>query len=216
MAIRLSLATLVGLVVTLALFYLMQYLIAGGNKALTEDATGNLVDFVRVKQDQEVQTKDRKPKKPPPPDQPPPDVPPQNLNVAVDNTGFSMSNVGVDVGVNIAGGGFGISDGEYLPIVKVQPIYPRRALSRGMSGWVIVEFTVSAQGTVHNPVVVENCGWIKGPRSEGECADSPNGIFDSAAIRAAEKFKYKPKIIDGEPVATAGVQNKITFELVDD
>ena len=35
-------------------------------------------------------------------------------------------------------------------------------------------------------------------------------------IKAAEKFKYKPKVIDGNPVATAGVQNKITFELVED
>lgn len=216
MIIRFSLASLVGLFVTLALFYLMQFLIAGGESALTDDKGGNLVDFVRVKQDQEVQTRERKPKKPPPPDEPPPEVPPQNFNVAVDNAGFSMSNVNLDVGVDVGGGGFGISDGEYLPIVKVQPVYPRRALSRGMSGWVIVEFIVTEAGTVRQPVVVENCAWIKSPRAEGECFDNPNGIFDSAAIRAAEKFKYKPKVIDGEPVQTAGVQNKITFELIDD
>lgn len=216
MAIRFSLATLVGLIVTLALFYLMQALIAGGRSAFTEDKIGSLVDFVRVKQDMEVQTRDRKPKKPPPPDEPPPDIPPQNFNVAVDQAGYSMSNVDLNVNVDVGGGGFGISDGEYLPIVKVQPVYPRRALSRGMSGWVIVEFTVTEQGTVTNPVVVENCAWIKGPRSEGDCEDNPNSIFDSSATRAAEKFKYKPKVIDGQPVETAGVQNKITFELVEE
>ena len=85
-----------------------------------------------------------------------------------------------------------------------------------MTGWVIVEFTVTDQGTVVNPVVVENCGWIKNARNEGECFESPNSVFDSAAIKAALKFKYKPKVIDGEPVETAGVQNKITFELVED
>ena len=216
MAIRFGLAALVGLVVTLALFYLMQFLISGGKSALNEDAVGSLVDFVRVKEDQQVETRDRQPKKPPPPDEPPPDVPPQNFNVAIDQTGFSMSGVDLNAGVQIGSGGFGMSDGEYLPIVKVQPVYPRRALSRGMSGWVIVEFTVTPQGTVANPVVIENCGWIKGPRSDGECTDSPNSIFDSAAISAAEKFKYKPKIIDGDPVSTAGVQNKITFELLDE
>lgn len=216
MAIRVGLATIVGLIVTLALFYLMQYLISGGKSALTEDKIGSLVDFVRVKQEQEVQTKDRKPKKPPPPDEPPPEVPPQNFNVAVDQSGFSMSNVDLNVGVDVGGGGFGISDGEYLPIVKVQPVYPRRALSRGMSGWVIVEFTVTEQGTVQNPIVVENCAWIKSPRAEGECQDNPSSIFDSAALRAAEKFKYKPKVVDGEPVATAGVQNRIIFELADE
>ncbi len=216
MAIRLSLSVVVGVVVTLALFYLMQALIQGADSALTEDKIGNLVDFVRVKQDQEVQTKQRKPKKPPPPDEPPPDIPPQDFNVNVDKSGFNMSNMNVNVQVDVGGGGFGISDGEYLPIVKVQPQYPRRALSRGMTGWVIVEFTVTEQGTVENPFVVENCGWIKNARNEGECFDSPNSVFDSAAKKAALKFKYKPKVIDGNPVETAGVQNKITFELVED
>jgi len=215
MLIRFSLSTIVGVVVTLALFYLMQALIQGADSALTDDDIGNLVDFVRVKQEQNVETKKRKPKKPPPPDEPPPDVPPQNFNVAVDNTGFSM-NADMNVDVNVSGGGFGISDGEYLPIVKVAPQYPRRALSRGMTGWVVVEFTVSEQGTVKDPLVVENCGWIQTARKEGECIDSPNGVFDSAAVKAALKFKYKPKVIDGNPVETAGVQNKITFELLND
>ena len=120
-------------------------------------------------------------------------------------------NVNADVG----GGGFGISDGEYLPIVKVQPQYPRRALQRGLTGWAIVEFTVTAQGTVRDPVTVANCGWIQNARSEEECFDSPNTVFDRAAENAALKFKYKPKIVDGEPVETAGVQNKITFQLTE-
>lgn len=216
MVIRFGLSFIVGACVTVLLFYIMQALIATGESVLTEDKVGNLVDFVRVKEQQEVQTKDRKPKKPPPPDEPPPDIPPQNFNVAVNQSGYSMSNVDMNVQADVGSGGFGVSDGEYLPIVKVQPVYPRRALSRGMSGWVIVEFTVTAQGQTKNPVVVENCAWIKPARSEEDCHDSPNSIFDRAAIKAAEKFKYKPKVIDGEPVATAGVQNKITFELVDE
>ena len=216
MAIRFSLSAIVGVIVTLALFYLMQSLISGADSALTDDKIGNLVDFVRVKQDQDVQKKQRKPKKPPPPDEPPPDTPPQNFNVNVDKTGFSMNGLDANIGIDIGSGGFGISDGEYLPIVKVQPQYPRRALSRGMSGWVIVEFTVTAQGTVSGPFIVSNCGWIKNARNEGKCEDSPNSVFDSAAMKAALKFKYKPKVIDGDPVATAGVQNKISFELVED
>lgn len=215
MFIRLGLSTIVGVVVTLGLFYLMQYLIQGADSALTDDKIGNLVDFVRVKQDQQLETKQRKPKKPPPPDEPPPDVPPQNFNVAVDSAGFNMSNVDLSVSVDVGGGGFGISDGEYLPIVKVQPQYPRRALSRGLAGYVIVEFTVTAQGTVKDPFVVENCGHIPNARSPADCVDNPNSVFDSAAVKAALKFKYKPKVIDGNPVETGGVQNKITFELAE-
>ena len=214
--IRFGLSAIVGVFVTLALFYLMQALIQGADSALSDDKIGNLVDFVRIKQDQNVEAKKRKPKKPPPPDEPPPDVPPQNFNVSVDKAGFSMANMDTNVNINVGGGGFGISDGDYLPIVKVQPQYPRRALSRGMTGWVIVEFTVTDQGSVKDAFVVENCGWIKNARKEGECLDNPNSVFDSAATKAALKFKYKPKVIDGEPVATAGVQNKITFELIND
>ncbi len=214
MVIRLGLSTIVGAVVTLALFYLMQSLIANADSALTDDKIGRIVDIVRVKQDQEVQTKNRKPKKPPPPDQPPPDIPPQSMNVNVDQSGFTMAGLDASASIDISGGGFGISDGEYLPIVKVQPVYPRRALSRGLQGWAIVEFTVTAQGTVKDPVVIDNCAWTK-PKSSGQCFESPNGVFDSAAIRAALKFKYKPKVIDGEPTETAGVQNRIVFELAE-
>ncbi|MGI9322029.1 MAG: energy transducer TonB [Pseudomonadales bacterium] len=212
MATRLGLSMAAGLMVTLALFYLMQALIQGADSALTEDAIGNLVDFVRVKQDPELQTK--KVERPPPPDEDPPEVPPQEFDVTVDDADFTMADV--SVGVNIGGGGFAITDGEYLPIVKVQPQYPRRALTRGMTGWVIVEFTVTSLGTVENPVVLESCGWVQNARNTGECVDSPSSVFNSAAIKAALKFKYKPKVIDGDPVDTAGVQNKITFELLEE
>ncbi len=214
--VRYIIGVVVGAIITFCLFYVMQLLIANNDNVLEEAKGGRITDFVRLQEDEDVQTKQRKPKKPPPPDEPPPDVPPQNFNVAVDNAGFSMANVDMNVNVDVSGGGFGITDGEYLPIVKVQPQYPRRALSRGMTGWVIVEFTVTEQGAVRDPVVIANCGWIQSARREGECEDSPNGVFDTAAMRAAEKFKYKPKVIDGTPVETAGVQNKLSFELLNE
>ena len=93
--------------------------------------------------------------------------------------------------------GFGVTDGEYLPIVKVAPVYPSRALSRGLEGYVIVEFTVTRTGTVTDVVVVE----------------STSTLFERAASEAALKFKYKPRVIDGEAVEVPGVRNKITFEI---
>ncbi len=103
---------------------------------------------------------------------------------------------------------------EYLPIVKVQPAYPRRALSRGMVGWVTLEFTVTREGTVKDPVVIENCAWVKPPQAAGQCANNPNSVFDSAATKAVQKFRYKPRVVDGVAVETAGVQNTITFDLM--
>ena len=42
---------------------------------------------------------------------------------------------------------------------------------------------------------------------------NPPGIFDRAALDAALKFKYKPRVINGEPMEVAGIQNRITFEM---
>ena len=217
MILRFGVSIVVGVVVTLVLFYIMQLLIATGAKALTEDDIGSLVDFVRVKQEQNLERKQRKPKKPPPPDEPPRELPPQNFDVNVDNTGYTMASIEMNVQADVGGGGFGISDGEYLPIVKVAPQYPRRAQASGMSGWVILEFVVNSQGAVVAPVVIENCAWVRNrQREDEECEDKPSTMFDRAAIKAALKFKYKPKVVDGDPVDTAGVLHKISFEMQDE
>jgi len=52
----------------------MQSLIKMGGSALTEPPKGSVLDFVRVKQDEQVEKKDRKPKKPPKPEEPPPQM----------------------------------------------------------------------------------------------------------------------------------------------
>jgi protein TonB len=89
-------------------------------------------------------------------------------------------------------------DGEYLPIVKVAPIYPRRAQTRGISGYCIVEYTVTTSGAIRDPRAVD-------------C--QPSGVFDKASVKASLKFKYKPRVVDGEPIEVAGVRNKFTYEL---
>ena len=187
--------------VVFGLFWLMQYLIATANPGLNDATSGALLEFVRVPKDETVDRKKPKPKKPPPPDEPPPEPPPPAMDdVSPNAQTVSIGAVDVNTNINLSASGFGLaaSDGEYLPIVKVQPIYPRRALTRGIEGYVIVEFTVTKQGTTKDIVVVEA---------------QPNGIFDSAAIQAATKFKYKPRVVDGEPIEVPGVQNKITFLL---
>ena len=63
---------------------------------------------------------------------------------------------------------------------------------------MIVEFTVTKQGTVRGVKVVKA---------------EPESLFDQAAMDAALKFKYKPRVIDGEAVEVAGVQNKISFQI---
>lgn len=198
---RFIIAFVISLAITLGLFFLMQSLIKMGGSALTEPPKGSVLDFVRVKKEETVEQKDRKPRKPPPPKTPPPQMSqPQMDSPSPDANGTSM-NFGGDVGTEVSlDGGLALDsgDGEYLPIVKVAPVYPRRALQRGIEGFVIVEFTVTKQGTVRDPIVVEA---------------TPEGIFEQAAMDAALKFKYKPRVVNGEATEVSGVQNRITFQI---
>jgi len=189
-----------GLVATFALFLLMQALIKSDKSPFDDAVKGKLVDFVRVEEENEIETKTRKPKPPPPPDEPPPDMPKPDFDQTNMSQGVAIGPVDVSVDLNVGGTGGFSSDGEYLPIVKVAPVYPRRAQTRGIEGYVLLEFVVTKTGSVRDPVVIES---------------KPPGIFDRAATQAALKFKYKPKVVNGEPIDVAGVRNLITFELAD-
>lgn len=199
--IRLVLSLLIAVAITAGLFFFMQSLITSGDAELKDPVAGHVLDFVRVKKEETTKKKERKPKKPPKPEEPPPPLEQPQLTSESDasqDSGFDFSaDVAADVAIT---GGLALEsgDGEYLPIVKVAPNYPRRALSRGIEGYVIVEFTVTKNGSVKDPVVVEA---------------EPADIFNRAAVEAAKKFKYKPRVVNGEAVEVAGVQNKIKFEM---
>jgi protein TonB len=186
----------IGAAVTFGLLFIMQLLIATGRGALTESNVYRITDFVRVERNEIIETKQEKPEKPPEPEQPP-EMPQPTADSFDSRVAVSMSAPLMEANLNVGGVGFGVSDGEYLPIVKVAPVYPSRALSRGLEGYVIVEFTVTRQGTVRDASVVE----------------STSTLFERAAVDAALKFKYKPRVIDGEAVEVPGVRNKITFEI---
>ncbi|AWB67909.1 protein TonB [Saccharobesus litoralis] len=187
--------------VTFVIVWGMQSLIASGEGAFSEPPKGSVLDFVRVKKETQVEKKKIKPKKPPKPQEPPPPMEQPQMEAPNPNADAVATNFSADVAADVGlEGGLSLDsgDGEYLPIVKVAPVYPRRAQQRGIEGYVIVEFTVSKLGTVSDPFVVEA---------------EPQNIFNQAAINAALKFKYKPRVVNGEPVEVAGVQNRITFEM---
>ncbi len=200
MAIRYVFGVVLGLVSTFVLFLIMQSVIKSDRNPFSDGINGRIVDIVRLNQDEEIEIKKRKPPKPPPPDEPPPNMPKPDFDNSAVSQGVDVGAVDVKVDLNVGGVGGFSSDGEYLPIVKVAPVYPRRAQTRGIEGYVLLEFIVTKTGAVENPVVIES---------------SPPGIFDRAAMDAALKFKYKPKVVNGEPIDVAGVRNRITFELAD-
>ncbi len=201
MILRYPIAFLCAAVVSLLIFYLMQTLIETGKEALTDTPTGHVVDFVRVKQQEQVETKKRTPPKPPPPPEPPPtpETPRMERAQVSSDSEFALGAVPMETDVGLSSGMVGgDSDGEYLPILKVAPTYPRRALARGIEGYVLVEFTVTRAGNVIDPRVIEA---------------QPPGMFEQAALDAVKKFKYKPKVVNGDAIDVAGVRNLIRFEL---
>ena len=194
---RYGLAVGVAVAITFGLLFVMQLLIASGGGALSESRAARLVDFVRVEREQVVERRQNKPEKPPEPQQQP-EMPQTTSSSNFDaSLAVSVTTPQLSSNVEVGGLGIGVSDGEYLPIVKVAPVYPARAAARGLEGYVIVEFTVTRTGTTKDIRVVE----------------SSSSLFDRAAVEAAAKFKYKPRVINGEPVEVPGVRNRITFVL---
>ncbi len=211
--VKLLIAVVLGLAVAFGLLLLMQALIATGESALTNVEKTRVIDFVRVQREETIERRRDKPDRPASPNEPPPEAPQPSLSSSVAQG--ESQGIMETAAAEIAGPdhprmamtvspafGFaeGAADGDYLPIVKVAPIYPRRAIELGIEGYVILEFTVTKSGSVKDIVVVEA---------------QPSSIFNRAAIEAAEKFKYKPRVVNGEPIEVRGVLHKITFELED-
>ena len=194
---RLILGALLAIPVAGGLFFIMQYLIASADPQIDDSKTRKVADIHMPEREIETNVNEQKPDKVDDPEEPPPDLDTPDLDMDMDveivNTAPQAS---VDVAISTTGMSSG--DGEYLPIVKVAPIYPRRAQTRGITGYCIVEYTVTTSGAIRDPVAVD-------------C--QPSGVFEKASLKAALKFKYKPRVVDGEAIEVAGVQNKFTYEL---
>ena len=84
-----------------------------------------------------------------------------------------------------------MAEGDVLPIVRIDPQWPREALIEGIEGYVVVEVTIGADGSVKDVRII---------RSE------PKRMFDRNVIRAVLKWKFKPRIINGVPVERKAIQ----------
>jgi periplasmic protein TonB len=199
MILRYSFSVIAGTIVTMFIVFTMQALIATAKHELDEGGSRHFVDFVRIERQEATQTKERRMERPARPEAPPPAAPPPRTD-SVDpvSTAFQMDAVDVQPDLAIGGIGFESADGDYLPIVKIAPVYPWKAQADGIEGYCIVEYTVTTTGAVKDIRVVE--------------AD-PRAIFDKASIEAAAKFKYRPRVVNGEPIEVQGVRNLFRYSL---
>lgn len=190
---------------SLVLFALLYSAIHAGKFVADQTQVLQTIDFVRLKRDSEVETLSRR-KPPPPPAQPPP---PAKMRVAAESVQSSMAGMeipslnlsatvsGGPMGGTLGKGGGGMFDGDLLPLQRIPPQYPRDAARAGITGWVQLEVTVNADGSVRGAKVIDA---------------KPRGMFEAAAVQAVMRWKFKPKIEDGKPVEQRGAQ-KIEFNL---
>ncbi len=85
-----------------------------------------------------------------------------------------------------------------VPTVMVQAAYPHRALSRGIEGYVDVAFDVTETGATTNVRVI---------------SAHPENVFDRAAVRAVQNWKFAPVVVDGTPQPYMGLRRRVVFEL---
>lgn len=205
---RFVIAAGAGVTAALLLFLLMHTLISGEQEFSATDLAVGLVDFIRVREDEITQLKERvPPKEPPPPDRPPPPPqlrlsnqsdrpPPVALNIEIPAISMPVST-GNGPYIGRWSPGDAAAEGDVIPIVRIDPQWPREALLEGTNGWVEVEFTILPDGSVADPEVLQS---------------EPPRLFDRNALRAILRWKFKPRIVDGQAVERRAVQ-RIDFIL---
>jgi len=196
-AVRVPIAALGAALFTSSMFWLLWSLVGTSFEA-DDRAEATRIEFTRMRRDTEVVTRreERVERELPPPT---PETPRlafsaggvannvAQLTPIVDARG-AMSRMSMSAG----------SDRDVIPLVRINPDYPPRAQTRGIEGYVIVQFTITATGTVKDPIVVEA---------------QPKGMFDDAALKAIARWRYNPKVENGTAVERVGIRTRLTFQL---
>ena len=184
-----------GALVSFLLFIFMYMLIKPGDLDLNALKDRQMVDFIRIKKDDTLNERDRRlPDKPPPPKRPPPPEleQPELKKLPTPKLDINLPDIDMPIDTDgaLVGGGQFISDGGLIPLVRISPRYPRKALLEGREGYVVVELLVDESGNVLSAKIREA---------------SPSTVFNAAAIQAVLKWKFKPRVSGGVAVKQRGL-----------
>jgi protein TonB len=194
---RIPVAVILGAIFTTSVFWLLWHLV-GRQVDVAQFKEATRIDFSRLRKDTEVQTKrDQKVERERPP--PTPEMPKMAFSTGgIENNVATLTPVvdarGAMTRMSMSAG----SDRDVIPLVRIAPDYPPRALSRGLEGWVKVQFTITPTGTVKDAKVVDAM---------------PKEIFDDAALKSIARWRYNPRVEGGVAVERVGVQTIIRFQL---
>ncbi|HIF9316800.1 energy transducer TonB [Photobacterium damselae subsp. damselae] len=199
------------------LFTFMAWMVDNGSRQEPESTPPLSFNIVMVEQESEVQRRQRVvPPKPEAPKPPPQVMPSQSKPTLVSTLPVaSISALGLDTsisGIAVSAPKFGKIEGaanlgaginvgsnqQAMPLYRVEPRYPARALKQGAEGYVVLQFTIDTQGRPSDISVVEA---------------KPRRLFERDAMRALRKWKYQAKVIDGQAVEQPGQTVKLEFKI---
>ncbi|MFA9383548.1 MAG: energy transducer TonB [Vibrio cyclitrophicus] len=203
--IRLFLALPLAGALGLALFSFMAWMVDNGHQRSPDDSETLSFNMVMVEQEQEVQRRQRAiPEKPEMPE-PPPEAQTSQSQAEVTPLNSMSSLPSLDLNTSIDGLAINAptfsdfrSNQQAMPLYRVEPRYPAKALKRGAEGHVIMSFTIDETGRPIDIKVTDA---------------NPRRMFEREAMRALKKWKYQPKVVDGKAIAQVGQTVKLEFKL---
>ena len=204
---RYSSPFILGLGLTLGLFFLMSVLISGGGDLNKSSSDSYFINFLMNASLDDLQIRSRRTIKKPKEPKAPPEMPKMKVKAEVPKPPqlvaqplpkLSLTKDFTSDLKGVAAGGSSSGDSEVTPIVRIEPLYPRKAALRGLEGFVILKFDITSQGTVSKVNVLQA---------------SPPQIFNQSAKQALLRWKYKPRTVSGKPVKQTGLKVKLEFKL---
>lgn len=203
------------LLVSLLLFLLMAHLAGSGRFMPPDRSAYTAVNLHRLKLDSEVQVRERESLPPPEimPQQPPVPAMPKMTQPAVSTASAALdmavpaidTRMRIDASANLSAVQVSTPTTSIsmnlnaAPVSRLNPQYPRRALSRRIEGFVVAEFTVDAQGRVV-------------PESLRIVEASPPGMFDSTVERALVRWRFNP-LTEGGQAIPFRTRQRLEFKL---
>lgn len=201
--IRWAVSMLMAAGITLGLFYFMQALIATGADLDQRVTVVKMVDATMPDIELEVIEEIDKPEPIQDDTEVVEDIPDRQLSLSDGpSLNIERASVEIDTGLQLSNASISATDGDFLPLVAIAPQYPTRAAQRGVEGWCLVSFTVDGLGNVvEDSIVVVDA--------------EPASMFDRSSLRAAARFKFQPRVVDGQGVPVPDVQYLFRYELED-
>ncbi|MCE0492513.1 energy transducer TonB [Vibrio salinus] len=194
-------------VIAALLFSFMSWMVDNGRTQKPEDSAALQFDMIMVENETQVHRRQRSvpepPRIPPPPSkfQPKPlSATPEMNTISYDSPVSQLNFQSKIKGIKVQAPNLGkLADNRQLmPVYRVEPNYPTRALRRNIEGYVIVQFDINEEGRPFNVRVIES---------------KPKNIFNREALRAVKRWKYQPSIDNGQPSVVKGQQTKVEFRI---